>query len=264
MKILVNSSDQNIVLNPTQDFKSDLGWQENMSIMEREILEDIINPAENYETIRYSHDSYTSNNDVNQRDIWYYFNFLDNSNGYTNGLTYANVGITYRENANMVPLAVNSFFRLEFYKTYNNEPPTHGNRKLVFSKNLNFATGQKTFYNVVNDTVYVPEFMGSEFINTENMYFFWFLDDSAFSETNITGNTFYMTAKFYNAVDGNIIDFVNKSLNTSQYVTEENDLYYKVVIDRTDYSYQIFEFNGSVGNRVGTVDNPIHFYQKRV
>jgi hypothetical protein len=106
--------------------------------------------------------------------------------------------------------------------------------------------------------------MGSNYKNTENMYFFWFADDSPFEETNLTGNTFYMTAKFYNADDGSVTDFVNKSLAVGQPVVEQNDLYYKVIIDRTDFSYQVFRFNGvSPGSRVGESNDPIIFYERR-
>ena len=101
------------------------------------------------------------------------------------------------------------------------------------------------------------------------MYFFWFADESVLTETNLsgttTGNTFFMTAKFYNAKDGNIFDFTNSGL-TSNYMssgfTESNDMYYQVDIDKKDYSYQVFSFNGTKGGRVGQTETPIKFYEK--
>ena len=78
--------------------------------------------------------------------------------------------------------------------------------------------------------------------NKENMYFFWFQDDSALDETSLTGTTFWMTAKFYNAEDGSIMDFVKSDIGSSE-VNETNDMYYKVVIDKTNYSYQVFRYN---------------------
>jgi hypothetical protein len=44
--------------------------------------------------------------------------------------------------------------------------------------------------------------------------------------------------------------------------TESNDMYYQVDINKTDYSYQIFSFNGTKGNRIGTTQSPIKFYEK--
>ena len=46
MKILTNTNDLNVVLNTEQDFKTDLGWQENLAQFEDEVLKDIINPFE--------------------------------------------------------------------------------------------------------------------------------------------------------------------------------------------------------------------------
>jgi hypothetical protein len=71
-----------------------------------------------------------------------------------------------------------------------------------------------------------------------------------------------MTAKFYNSKTGNIFDFTNKTKTPNGVIIEENDLYYKVIINRTNYTYEIFEFNGSLGNRIGQSNNPIVFYER--
>jgi hypothetical protein len=270
MEILRKNIDQNIILSSDSSFKTDLGWTEGAEQMDKEILYSIINPTENYETVRYIHHPYTSTTtNVLQTDIWYSFFFL---NGVSYTQNYEVVGISLTENAKMLKQSTESFFRLEFYKTSNDEPPLQTNRRLVFAKNLTLPLGEKIFYTgttatsiiPLNDYIYFPVFMGSNYKNTENMYFFWFADDSPFDETNLTGNTFYMTAKFYNADDGSVTDFVNKSLSVGQSVIEQNDLYYKVIIDRTDFSYQVFRFNGvSPGSRVGESNDTIIFYERR-
>ncbi len=273
MKILVKDNDQSIIVSSNQNFKTDLGWTDSAQQMEQEILYDIINPTENYETVRYVHSPYsvtsTSGTTFNQTDIWYSFYFLNNSGNYIQN--YEATGITLEENSKMLRQSTESFFRLEFYKTSNDESPNQTNRRLVFSKNLILPLGEKVYYTGIpsgstyplNDFVYVPVFNGSNYRNTENMYLFWFADDSPFSETNITGNTFYMTAKYYNAKDGSVIDFVNKSMTLVEDVVEEEDVYYKVIIDRTDYSYIIYEYNGAIGSRRGQVVSPINFYERK-
>ncbi len=272
MEILRKTEDQNILISAENQFKTDLGWQENFQELERETLLSIINPIENYETMRYIHKPYTSSNGVPQTDIWFYFYFIDSTGtGYTNGLDYELVGITAKENELMLKQSTESFFRLEFYKTSNDESPNQTNRRLVFSKNLILPLGEKVYFTGIpsgftyplNDFVNVPVFNGSNYRNTENMYLFWFADDSPFSETNITGNTFYMTVKYYNAKDGSVIDFVNKSMTLAEDIVEEEDVYYKVIIDRTDYSYIIYEYNGSIGSRRGQVVSPINFYERK-
>jgi len=262
MEILRNTNDINLVLNQELFFKNDAGWQENMQDFEKETLKNIINPVENYETMRYVHKPYTSSNNVYQTDIWFYFYFIDSASGYTNGIDYSLVGITPEENEHMLKQSTESFFRLEFFKTPNNDTPDRTNRRLVFAKNLSLPLGEKYLYGPLNGYIHLPVFTGSNYRNKENMYFFWFQDDSVFSETNLTGNTFWVTAKFYNAKDGSILDFTNTGLTSLQQVVETRDMYYQVVIDRTDYSYQVFNYNGSVGSRVGLNNDPITFYDK--
>jgi hypothetical protein len=104
--------------------------------------------------------------------------------------------------------------------------------------------------------------MGSNYRNKENMYLFWFQDESVLSGTTLSGDTFWMTAKFYNAEDGGITDFCNDIFAPSREIVDTTDMYYKMVIDRTDYSYQIYRFNGTTGTRVGESDDPIKFYEK--
>jgi hypothetical protein len=123
--------------------------------------------------------------------------------------------------------------------------------------------GEKYFYTTLNDYIYKPAFVGSNYRNKENMYFFWFQDETALNETSLTGSTFWMTAKFYNAEDGSITDFVKSDIGSSE-VNETNDMYYKVVIDKTDYSYQVFRYNNNTqGTRVGESVDPIKFYEKK-
>jgi hypothetical protein len=72
-----------------------------------------------------------------------------------------------------------------------------------------------------------------------------------------------MTAKFFNAKDGSIQDFTNDCFSTSHVIKEENDMYYQVDIDKTDYSYKVYYFNGVVKcDQVGFTDKPINFFEK--
>lgn len=264
MEILVKDIDQKILLTQTQDFKTDLGWSDAAEQMDREILYSIINPTENYETVRFIHEPYLSTNGVQQTDIWFYFYFLDSGGTYTQN--YEATGLTLIENYKMLKQSTESFFRLEFYKTPNGDTPNQTNRRMVFAKNLSLPLGEKIFYtggtSPLNEFIYFPVFTGSNYRNTENMYFFWFEDDSPFEGTSITGDTFYMTAKFYNAKDGTIIDFVNQTLSPSTPIVEENHIYYKVTIQRNDFSYRIFTFQGSTGSRIGRTGAPIRFYER--
>ena len=271
MKILRKDTDLNILLNTETDFQTNLGWEESLKEFETEVLNDIINPIENYETVRYIHKPYTSSG-VTQTDIWFYFYF---QSGGTYVQDYTPQGISSQENENMLKQATESFFRLEFFKTPGTvsgttltcEPPTRQNRKLIFAKNLSLPLGEKMFYNPLNGYIHLPVFRGSNYSNKENMYFFWFQDESVLTETNLsgttTGNTFFMTAKFYNAKEGTILDFTNDSYGTGHTITEQNDMYYQVDIDKTDYSYQVYFYNGEVKcEEVGLTNKPIMFFER--
>lgn len=270
MELLNSNSERQLSINIETNIQTNAGWQDNLSEFENEVLEDVINPVINYETVRYVHKPYNSSG-ITQTDIWFYF-YFKNGTGYTNGLDYSLVGITPQENEKMLKQSTQSFFRLEFFKTPGVmsgstlvcEPPTRRNRRLVFAKNLSLPLGEKFFYSVLNGYVHVPVFTGSNYRNKENMYLFWFQDESALNETNLsgstTGNTFFMTAKFYNAKDGSIIDFTNRQITSE--ILEQNDMYYQVNIDKTNYQYDVFLYTGNTGNRMGTRTQPIRFYEK--
>ena len=86
MKILSNTNDLTISMNMEQDFKTDLGWEEGALQMEEQILSEIINPIENYETVRYIHKPYQSNlmpSPYKQSDIWFQFYFSPRTKQYS-------------------------------------------------------------------------------------------------------------------------------------------------------------------------------------
>jgi hypothetical protein len=79
-------------------------------------------------------------------------------------------------------------------------------------------------------------------------------------------NTFFMTAKFFDAKNGEVIDFTNSAFSTDHTITEQNDMYYQIDFDNFERTYQIFQYNGSKGSRIGNNNgltiNPINFYEK--
>jgi hypothetical protein len=169
---------------------------------EKEVLEDIINPAKNYETVRYIHKPYdrviNSGLTINQSDIWFNFYFVSGTT-YVQDYRAPNVDITLRENELMLRQSTESFFRLEFYKTptvisntgttLTCEPPTRQNRRFVSAKNLSLPLGEKFLYTSTTSSFYIhiPIFTGSNYRNKENMYLFWFDDESNLEDTNLTG-----------------------------------------------------------------------------
>ena len=351
MEILKNSNNLNIVVNSEQNFRTDLGWQDNLADFEDEILKDIINPSKNYETVRYIHKPYivTGNTyppNFTQTDIWFQFYFATSGDTPNYVLDYNPVGISTQENQLMTKQSIESFFRLEFYKTPGSitnyvlacEPPTRQNRRLINSKNLALPLGEKYFHTGSNYgyNIFVPVFTGSNYRNKENMYLFWFDNESVLTDTNLSGtttldkysftattlqtilfmnennvitqvnipigtttligwtgqtfeypnlsyeiiknpndnkspfyhgmNTFFMTAKFFNADRGEILDFINSGQTTSYNITEEKDMYYQIDFDHYERTYQIYRYTGTTKlGRIGTgytTTDSITFYEK--
>lgn len=264
MKITRKNGEQSFIIPKETDFRLDAGWNENLKQLEDETLVKIINPIENYETVRYIHSPYNNSDGFSQTDIWFKFYFY---NGTTYECDYGSTGLSLNENSKMLKQSTESFFRLEFFKTPNNDTPTRLNRRMVFAKNLSLPLGEK--FRLINGAtsidIFKPIFVGSNYKNKENMYLFWFQDDTVLQESELSGTTFYMTAKFYNAKDGSIVDFVKSNLNTE--VNESDDMYYKMVINRNGYTYQIFEYDSEgTGDRIGTNGStfkPIIFYEKK-
>lgn len=261
MELRKSNNDQKLILNQESNFMVDLGWSESFQSFEDEVLSSIINPIENYETVRFIHKPYISNITlIQQTDIWFYFYFSDGDT-HSNGLNYGRGNLYQTES--LTADVKNSFFRLEFYKTKNDELPNRSNRKFVFAKNLSVPLGQKTYLTDTNDFVYLPVFTGSNYKNKENMYLFWFSDDTVLEETEYMSDIFYVTARFYNANDGSRLNFANQSKN-SEDINEETDLYYKMIIERSptsgdpSFNYSMFDLN--TNQRVGTQLNPINFY----
>jgi len=263
MKILKQNDKLNIVLNNETDFKLDLGREENLQQFEEETLRDLINPIESFETIRFKHKSYIGATE--ECDIWFYFYFYNNWDNPTHvgGLDYTLANISEADNSKMLKDVTQSFFRLEFYKVPDGEEPERINRKLAFAKNLSLPLGEKVFSQKIGDYIFVPIFIGTNYRNKENMYFYWFQTEESLVQTVLTGDTFYMTARFFNTdtQQHTILNFGNKSKSVDSVVDENTDLYYKIVIDRSNYTYQVFTHDGVETRRIGKSGDPICFFE---
>jgi len=229
-----------VFLNMETNFKPDLGREEGLQLFESETIRSIINPVDNYETVRFIHNPYsgiTSNSTDTQSDIWFQFYFYNGST-HTGGLDYSLVGIDNLTNAKQLRQTTNTFFKLEYFIVPDGQQPDRGNRKLVFSKTLTMPLGEKVFFTPFGDYIHVPIFSGSNYRNKENMYLFWFQETDSFEGTYLTGTTFYMTARFFNGNDGSILNFSNTPKSKTTSINESNDLYYKVNI-KNNYRFNL-------------------------
>jgi len=98
-----------------------------------------------------------------------------------------------------------------------------------------------------------------DYIGDKEGYFMYWLKGREYIDVN----TFYMSAKFFNAKLGQFVRMTNRpqseisekfKFNKSEY------FYYKVDLDVNNYEYQVFEGYG-LGNRVGQLTNGIKWYE---
>lgn len=245
MEILKSNTSKNILINNETTFMSNVTWEDNVEQFENNILKKIINPSVNFETNKYIHEPYVGGTGIKQNDLWFYFYFYGDEVGLTHdgGLNYEHVGLSLNDNANLTVNVSESFFRLDFYKipTTDNKLDFY-NKKLVFTKNLKLPLGEKVYFKPIHDYIHVPIFVGSSFRNEENMNIYWFEDESVL-DSNLTGNTLYMTAKYYNSIDGSVINFSTNRLSVNDVANDTYDSYYKVELNNTGKTYIVHHNN---------------------
>ena len=204
-----------------------------------DVLQQIINPVKDYEVGKFIHD-YDSNGD---NDLFIEFGFLS-------GITWVNDYTPQEFNSEELKMFTNrvknSFFKFDFFNVTNRE-----RQKLQFTKII------PMFLSEIDGEFITPKFKSNVLKNNEISDVFIFKNVKT---KNI--NEFYFGCRFFNAANGNVVRMTNDPILDSG-INPNKDYYYKLVIDRTKNTYQIFNFvDGIVGDRVGTSEsNPLVFYQ---
>ena len=102
-----------------------------------------------------------------------------------------------------------------------------------------------------------PIFKLDYFGDKEGFFLYWLRDKEFY---NI--DTFYMTAKFFDAKLGQFIRLMNTgqfSLTGNKWGFKDEDYFYnKVVLNYDNKTYQVFDINDQ---RIGTENNPIKMYE---
>lgn len=239
---------------------------------EKNVLQDLINGIDDFETTRFANKSYLQTPD--KTDINYDFYFLDSTVQVTAATSsnwsvdYANATFTDPELYYFANSFKGSFFKLDFYDTKTNE-----NQKAYFSVILPTQQGQTRvgFLGPLNNQTQVnvkkPKFKLDYTGADKEGFFIYWLKERDF----INISEFYMTAKFFNAKTGQFVRFMNEpqstfsagnkfNFNKSQY------FYYKVELDFTNYEYQVYKEIPQQNQaptllRVGDTTNVIKWYE---
>ena len=206
-----------------------------------DVLQEIINPVKDYEVAKFIHD-YNVNGE-NGLDLSF------DSDGW-----YETQGFNVLELVNITNSVKHSFFKLDFFDSPNRET-----QKLQFTKIIPmYLSEQKILTDGPIDgrtsklkASYYSDYLRNNEIS--DLFIFKNEDTKSIDE-------FYMGARFFNAKNGDVVRMVNSIVEGTVY--PKKHYYYKVVIDRTKRTYQVFNYiNGEVGDRIGNNGNPILFYE---
>lgn len=277
-RFTVNDNDTQFNL-PLEINFDNLGREDLIKQYEDDVLEQIINPVEDFETTRYSHNKWLDVNNVPKNSTTYEFSFFNrtisventtpaNSNLWVPSYTYVDPtvyqnysGITFtdKELYYYVNSFKRSFFKIDFYDTTDSE-----NQQIYFTIVIPTQQGQKQQVDIGTPNVPKPvdirtPIFNLDYVGDKEGYFIYWLK----SREYIDLNTFYMSAKFFNAKIGQFVRMTNRpqsdisqkfNFNKSEY------FYYKVELDDTNYEYEVFQAYGA-GNRVGQLNNGIKWFE---
>jgi hypothetical protein len=243
------------------------GTNDTIEIFENEILKKIINPIDDFETVRYSHQTWNDSIDnIEKTSINYEFYFYSastnssvtaetNSNNWVvdyraNGLTTRNIYFDDK-------VFSNSFFKLDFYDTKNTT-----NQQIYLTIIIPSRNGETLRTNFGYKTINIlkPKFL-LDFVGNKEGYYLYWLKSTEFIEIN----RLYMTAKYFDAQSGQFIKMMTRSqgeLENKFNFNQEDYFYYVVDLDLNNYTYNINDESiGGVLNRVGTTTTPIKWYE---
>ncbi len=252
------------------EIKFDMEGREDLiNEWENDVIEEIINPINDFEITKFAHKEYYVNN-VMRTDINYEFYFFDyltdlvdatNSNWLTD---YENASFTDTEIYYFANSFKGSFFKLDFYDTNVTESQT-----ILLSVIIPTQQGLKepgTIGPPLNQTQvevkkpkFVLDYSGAD---KEGFFIYWLKD-----RNYIDRSEFYVGAKFFNAKKGQFIRLINTPQSTfnSQNrfnIDKREYFYYKYELNYQTNQYEVYDYNNNVGNlqRVGTT-NPIKWYE---
>ena len=259
VKIVKNDTDKfiNIPVNMQWDF---MGRDDSIQEYETEALKQVIGNPQDFEIIRFAHNVFANQDSY----INYVFNFYDYSAAIT-ASTVGNWSVDYLNNGFSVQDVyyysksyTKSFFKLDFY-----DSPDDTVQQLYLSMILPVQQGltKSATLSPILPQVQIkkPEMILDYIGNDKEGFFIYWLRKRNFIDIS----TFYMSAKFFDAITGVYKDMTNtrQDLLTPDKFTFDHAQYYYYEV-KLDYNNQTYEvYSTSTNNRVGDLNTPIIWYE---
>jgi hypothetical protein len=250
IRVVFDNQNKDIVL-PLEQIWDFGGTQDAIEEYETSIIEKILNKGDDFEVTRFDHAIY----DNTKTSLNYEF-YLHQGNATTP--TWINSYLP-KFSTNEVyyferPFT-KSFWKIDFY-----DSPTTRTQKAYITTILPVQQGYLTsavLNNTTPVTIKKPKYT-LDYIGDKEGFFIYWLKKRDF--LNI--NTFYMTAKFFDANTGQFIKMMRvkqSNLGGGTSFPPEEYFYYKVDLDYLTQTFKVFDF--PTGNRVGGITNPIKWYE---
>ncbi len=242
-----------------------LNRTDSIELYEDEVLGEVIGLPKDFEVSRFSHDSYSPNE---QTKIKYEFHFWNpNSTQPINTTTNVNDWVSSYIAEGFLTTEVyyfsnpftNSFFKLDFYDT--NDVKTQKNYFTVIipvqqGETMSANISQSTPPVQIKKPVFNLDFIGDK----EGFFFYWLLD-----REYLNLDTFYMSAKFFDAKLGVFVKMMTTpqaSLPSSRFTFDGSRyFFYQVKLNYNKKTYQVFEFPYGNNDRIGITNKPIKWYE---
>jgi hypothetical protein len=235
-----------------------IGQEDSIEIWEESVIEDVIGVAKDFEVLRFAHKEYGN---YNLTSINYDFYFYDGPPDASSSVSadwdvsYVNEGFSVNEIYYYNKPFTKSFFKLDFYDTKDSKSQT--NYFTVILPVQQGATNTVSISPLLPNVQIKKPSMTLDYVGADKEgFFFYWLRKRDF----INVDTFYMTAKFFDARLGVFVKMMNEPQSglSSKFLFEGSDyFYYKVKLDYTTKTYEIFDrFNVRQGE--GT---PINWYE---
>jgi len=247
-----------------------LGLDQSIDEYEANIIKEVTGTYGDFEVTRFAHAAIAvsnpySNKDFEITDIQYEFNFfsggsLSASTSWRNN--YISEGFTPQEIYYYTNNFSNSFFKLDLYDNVDEKRQTNYITIIIpTQQGLTMDTIMQRTPVKIKKPYFILDYVGDK----EGFFIYWLK-----KRTFLDINTFYMTAKFYNAETGSFTKMMNmpqSSLDNNPYSFDNlSYFYYRVNLDYDKHTYQIFNINPNQsiyrlnGERAGT-PTPIKWYE---
>lgn len=244
-----------------------IGQDDAIEEYQEQVVEEIVGFPGDFEILRFAHDSYENET---KTDIKYDFHFFADNNGnnptnpsslvltstINNWITsYIPEGFLTTEVYYYIKPFTKSFFKLDFYDTKDTISQTNY-FTVIIPVQQGFTTQAVVSSQLPLVNIKIPSFKLDYVGDKEGFFFYWLRDKEFYNGLN----TFYMTAKFFDARLGVFVSMMNtpQCLIPSPFTfNPETYFYYKVILDYDTKTYKIFDNND---NRVGTTSS-IKWYE---